>query len=1152
MQLIKLIEQNPRFAEIKNAVEAAKAPAAVFGVSGITSALLGAALSDATGRQTLLVTDSDAAACTAAADLAALGVFAVSFCSRDYVFMDVESTSHDSEQERLFALGGIASGTARVICASAEAVCQRVLPPEELLERAFSLKQGDRIAHEPLLKKLSDAGYVRVDSVEGRGQFAARGGIVDVFPCACEQPVRLDFFGDSLDGIYSFDPVTQRRSVKLGEVYVTPAREVLLTGRAGELDAFARERLPEKLKAVARRDADLMENGVLPAATDRYMPLCYPEKATLLSYLSGCVTLLCESANVRERLKNVMRRQSDDLTSLSQAELLSPAMARYFNYSEPEFGSRLIYTESFAREVGSPLSAVVSLGSSPLARWGGELNQLTEDIKNYRETGCRVAVLAGTQRAAQALCSDLESQGIPALTSLLPDLSDTVCVSPITLSAGFMFASDGICVISGRREPQKQQKRASRVFGKQGRGIGSLSDLTVGDYVVHVNHGIGVFDGINTIDYRGTIKDYIKIKYRGGDIIYVPVTQLDMVSLYTSPSDKEEPALAKLNSGEWAKTKQRVYREARDMAKELIALYARRNKEKGVAFSPDGDWQRDFEERFQYDETDDQLRSVAEIKKDMERPSPMDRLLCGDVGVGKTEVAMRAAFKCVTDGYQCAVLVPTTILAWQHYNSFVQRFENFPVRVALLSRFSTPKQIKDAVKGIADGRVDIAIGTHRLLQKDIKFKRLGLLVIDEEQRFGVAHKEKLKENFSGVDTLTLSATPIPRTLSMAMSGIRDMSSIEEPPHGRQPVQTYVMEYDDALVADAIKRELSRGGQVYYLHNRIDTIDGCAVRLQQLVPEARIDVAHGRMDETTLSRVWQRVVDCECDVLVCTTIIETGVDIPNVNTLIVENADNMGLSQLYQLRGRVGRSARRAYAYFTFRRDGVLTDVASKRLSAIRDFTGFGSGIKIAMRDLQIRGAGSVLSARQSGHMQAVGYDMYVKILNDAVSDEKGAKTGEAPDCLVDVTLDAHIPESYIASLSDRIEIYKQIAAVESPESAAEVRAELRDRFGEPPRSVDDLIAVSLIRTTASALGFYEIKARDGKVFLYSDTLDIAAVRRLLKLRLRPINVCQTGKAYLCFTPESDESLTEALTALLSCFSECKKQADEAHAAASAQ
>ncbi|MEG2166058.1 MAG: TRCF domain-containing protein, partial [Ruthenibacterium sp.] len=540
-----------------------------------------------------------------------------------------------------------------------------------------------------------------------------------------------------------------------------------------------------------------------------------------------------------------------------------------------------------------------------------------------------------------------------------------------------------------------------------------------------------------------------------------------------------------------------------------------REQAKGFPFPEDSEWQRDFETRFEYDETADQLTSTAEIKKDMERARPMDRLLCGDVGVGKTEVALRAAFKCIMGGKQCAVLVPTTILAWQHYNTMLSRMEAFPIKIGLLSRFRTAAQQKETIKGLASGTVDLVVGTHRLLQKDIHFHDLGLVIIDEEQRFGVKHKERLKETFLGVDMLTLSATPIPRTLNMAMSGLRDMSTIEQPPFERKPIETYVLEHDDVVIAEALKKELARGGQAYYLHNRIDTIDRCAAKLGALLPEARIGVAHGRMDEEALSHVWQQLMDGEIDILVCTTLIETGVDVRNCNTLVIEDADRMGLSQLYQLRGRVGRSGRKAYAYFTFRRDKVLTDIAAKRLSAIREFTSFGSGFRIAMRDLQIRGAGNLLGQSQHGHMEAVGYEMYVKLLNQAVSLAKGEiPAADKSDCLIDITVDAYIPETYIEDAAGRIEAYKRIAAIENKADASDVLDELIDRYGDVPSSVVGLIDISLIRVVAASLGIYEINQRNDTVILYSDKLELATLKPLLKDMGRRLLVNASGKPYL--------------------------------------
>ena len=649
---------------------------------------------------------------------------------------------------------------------------------------------------------------------------------------------------------------------------------------------------------------------------------------------------------------------------------------------------------------------------------------------------------------------------------------------------------------------------------KKGEEIKSLSDIAPGDLVVHSMYGIGKFAGIRSLENNGITKDYITIKYAGTDVLYVPVTQLDLVSRYIGPRDDSGVKLNKLNSSEWKKTRSRVKSAVKDMAEELTKLYAQRQTAKGYAFSEDNDWQRDFEERFDYQETDDQLRSIQEIKDDMQKSVPMDRLLCGDVGFGKTEVALRAAFKCMLDSKQAAILVPTTVLAWQHYQTAVKRFEHFPIKVELLSRFRTPKQQQQIIRELKRGTIDLIIGTHRLVQKDVEFKDLGLAIIDEEQRFGVAHKEKLKEAFKGVDVLTLSATPIPRTLNMAMSGIRDMSVIEEPPQDRQPIQTYVIEHNDGVIAQAIQKELRRGGQVYYIHNRIDTIERTVSHLQQLLPEARIGYAHGQISESDLSEIWRQLIDREIDILVCTTLIETGVDVPNVNTLIIEDADKLGLSQLYQLRGRVGRSSRRAFAYFTFRRGKVLTEIASKRLNAIKEFTQFGSGFHIALRDLEIRGAGSILSGKQHGHMEAVGYDMYLRLLNEAIAEQKGEALPRSPeDCLVDISVDAFIPEKYIESLPLRIDAYRKIASIITEEDSRDVLDELIDRFGDPPKSVIGLVNIALTRNTASRLKITEISQRGENVLFFIQRPEVAQIQALSAFYKNRIKFADGAKPY---------------------------------------
>ncbi|MDD4415065.1 MAG: transcription-repair coupling factor, partial [Oscillospiraceae bacterium] len=648
---------------------------------------------------------------------------------------------------------------------------------------------------------------------------------------------------------------------------------------------------------------------------------------------------------------------------------------------------------------------------------------------------------------------------------------------------------------------------------------------------------IGVFQGIHPLEVQGVIKDYIKIQYDKGDTLYVPVTQLDLVSKYIGGKENGHLKLHRLGGQEWQKAKARVRSAVKDIARQLIKLYAHRMAAKGFAFEPDGEWQYDFERRFEFEETDDQLRCVEEIKSDMERPIPMDRLLCGDVGFGKTEVALRAIFKCITQGKQCVVLVPTTILAFQHYNTMNMRFDGFPVRIDMLSRFSSAKQQQQTLSKLKSGDTDIIIGTHRLLSKDVHFRDVGLVIVDEEQRFGVAQKERLKELLPNVDVLTLSATPIPRTLNMSMSGIRDMSVIEEAPQDRHPVQTYVMEYDGGVITDAIKRELRRGGQVYYIHNRVETIERCATGIKLRLPEARVGVAHGQMNEDQLSGIWRKLLEHEIDVLVCTTIVENGVDVPNANTLVIENSDRFGLSQLHQLRGRVGRSTRRAYAYLTFIRGKVLTDVAAKRLDAIRDFTEFGAGFKIAMRDMEIRGAGNILGAQQHGHMEAVGYEMYLKLLSKAVDQEKGIQADDREtECLVDLQITAHIPDSYISSTAQRLDIYRRIADIRTNDDSLDVYDELIDRFGEPPEAVQGLIDIALLRNMAADLGIYEIKQQQDSMLLYQRKFDMQTGSRLSSALKGRVMISAGAKPYISvkirrgITPL--DTLREALNAAL--------------------
>ncbi|MDE6665783.1 MAG: transcription-repair coupling factor, partial [Ruminococcus sp.] len=758
---------------------------------------------------------------------------------------------------------------------------------------------------------------------------------------------------------------------------------------------------------------------------------------------------------------------------------------------------------------------LVSFEAMQTAVWGGEMKQLTEDLMEFIKRKYRIILCAGSEKTLPIIQEDLNEKGI--LCDLCSDdtvpQNSRVCLMSGSFSGGFEYPENKTVLITQGRSMDSKQRNKRKKKNKA-EEIRSLADIAEGDLVVHSGHGIGRFIGIRKLEFDGVTKDYITIQYAGTDKLYIPVTQLDMVSKYIGPRDDSGVKLNKLSSNEWQKTRGNVKRAVKDMAHELIELYAKREQSRGFAFFPDDEIQHDFEERFPFVETDDQLQSISEIKSDMESSKPMERLLCGDVGFGKTEVAFRAAMKCIIAGKQCAILAPTTVLAYQHYQTALRRFEQFPVNIELLSRYRTPKQQTEILKKLKQGRIDLIIGTHRIIQKSVIFKDLGLAIIDEEQRFGVAHKEKFKESFSGVDILMLSATPIPRTLNMAMSGIRDMSVLEEPPQDRYPVQTYVIEYNMSTIIQAIVRELRRSGQVYYIHNRIETIQACVARLQERLPDARIAYAHGQMSEDEMSDIWEKLVEHEIDILVCTTIIETGVDVPNVNTLIIDDADRFGLSQLYQLRGRVGRSNRRGYAYFTYQKDKVLTEIATKRLNAMREFTQFGSGFRIALRDLEIRGAGSILGGRQHGHMEAVGYDMYLKLLSEAVAEEKGEKPERIPECLIDIQIDAHIPEKYISSLNQRIDIYRKIMLVNNDEDKADLIDELIDRYGEPPKSVLGLIEVSLLRNKAAHLGITEISQKNSSMYFYTEYMETQQIAALSENYKGSITFNGSGKSYI--------------------------------------
>lgn len=1090
-----------------------------------------------------VITPDEASAARLTQDLSAFGQEAVLLPNRELNFDNIEGASREFEHIRLGALARISGSRAGVAVCSAASACLFTMPPQELKKRTLVITEGSEMGLEELERALVFAGYSRYEQVEGPAQFAVRGGIADVFPPGSVNPVRLEFWGNTVDSMYYFDPVSQRRVSKAKSARLIPCFEVLFD--PAEKFAEKIESLAASLRGrqIAARewlleDANALRAGGAPAGRDKYLPLAYSSKGVFDYMEPGDLLIVCESAKVKENMRAAGEFWKMQISGALRDYRLCRSLDRFsldFTELTGEYAERgAVYLDSLARgSFDTPVSVLADMRTQSFGKWSGRVSELEEELRPLLKAGNTVCVMAGTERSARALWQDLENDGIRAVFSpSLPQSFTSGAVNVTTGSAGggFRIADMRFALFTHSRFSQKP---ASKKRARMKNAVRSLDELSPGDYVVHAVHGIGVFCGIQALEINKVKKDYIKISYAKGDALYVPVTQLDLVSKYTAPGDGGSVKINRLGGTEWKKTKQRVRESVKDMAKELIALYAKRMSTKGYAFSPDSDLQRDFELRFAYDETEDQLRCADEIKHDMERPVPMERLLCGDVGFGKTEVALRAAFKCVSEGKQCAVLVPTTVLAMQHFNTARERMQPYPITVEMLSRFVGRDRQKEIIKGVASGEVELLIGTHRMISKDIRFKDLGLLIIDEEQRFGVAQKEKLKKRFPRVDVLTLSATPIPRTLNMAMSGIRDMSVLEEAPADRLPVQTYVMEYDFDILREAMERELDRGGQCYYLHNNIETIDGVAARIARALPQARVAVAHGQMTQEQLSDIWASVVNGETDILVCTTIIETGVDVANVNTLIIENADRMGLAQLHQIRGRVGRSSRRAFAYLTFMRDRQMSETAQKRLEAIREYTEFGSGFKIAMRDLEIRGAGDLLGGRQHGHMQAVGYDMYLKLLADAVAEQKGElrQEDEERECLIDLPVEAHIPEGYIDSTPQRLSMYKRIAAVRTDADANDVLDELRDRFGDPPASITGLLQIALLRNSAVAAGVYEITQRSSAVLLYMSAPDVRYATELNKKFKGRVMLSAAKKPYIAVKPEDTDVLGTVKAAL---------------------
>lgn len=1019
----------------------------------------------------------------------------------DILFYHLDARDRKADARNLKTILRLLKKEKIILVTSVEAITRKYVPKKIILDNIFKLKVGQTMDMQDLARRLVGLGYQRVSKVEGFGQFSMRGGIIDVFTLMYNFPLRLEFFDDEIDSIREFDIYSQKSIDKFKSVTITPSRDFIYPDDVGG----AVEKIRAEVNDIT--DSDVFRNMEKIGAKEyfdgleNYIDYMYEgQDKSLFEYLADDALIFIDDiSRYKERFKNIHSEFKDKyMLNLERGLAIRGQGNLLYSLSDSIhwMGDRKLIVNSLLNKPVNDMNIQhdFNIDTREVPSYSGRIDMFVEDVKRLRHAGYKLVIAAATNDRAKKLSNMLNDNDIDNIYTSKRDLeirTSQVVVLAANIGQGFQYPSIKFQVITDREmlgaNKQGKKSKAKKKAKANSSKIDSFLDLKIGDYVVHENSGVGKYTGIEQISVNNIKRDYLKVVYQGGDNLYVPIDQMDKVQKYIG-GDVERVKLNKLGSQDWSKAKRKVKKEIEDMTKELIDLYAKREARKGYKFSRDTLWQGEFEEKFPFQETDDQLKAIKDTKKDMESSKAMDRLICGDVGYGKTEVAIRAIFKAVMDGKQVAVLVPTTILAQQHYNTFVERFEDYPIRVEVLSRFKTAKQQKDIIKDTKKGLVDVLIGTHRIVSKDIDMPKLGLVVVDEEQRFGVRHKESLKKIKANVDVLTLSATPIPRTLHMSLSGIRDMSIIEEPPQERYPVMTYVTEAKDSIIQDEIQRELTRAGQVFFVYNRVEGIDEMAARIRRLVPDAKVGVAHGRMSSNQLENTILSFLSKEFDVLVCTTIIETGMDIANANTMIIYDADKMGLSQLYQLRGRVGRSTRQGYAYLMYERNKVLSEVAEKRLKAIKEFTEFGSGFKVAMRDLEIRGAGDVLGAQQHGHMAVIGYELYVKMLNQAIAKVKGQEVEENVDVEIDLTVNAFIPSTYIEDEMIKLEMYKKIAAIDSKEDMYEVEEELEDRFSDIPKETRTLLKIAYAKSLCRKLKIEKVKQT-------GNTLDLAPLTK---------------------------------------------------------
>ncbi len=1011
-------------------------------------------------------------------------------------FYYLDAKDRKQEANRIKTLLKLAKKEKLILVTTADAVLRKYLPKEILLKNTFKYKVGDIIDIDSFTEMLVSLGYERVSKVEGFGQFSVRGGIIDVFSLEYKNPVRIELFDDEIDSIRTFDVFSQKSIDKMKSFILTPSREFIYPK---ELDKTV-ERMKKDRPSVSSDDIEAVIEKVSMGeyfdGVENYIDYFYPEdEKSLFSYLNkDALIFINDISRMKERCDNFSEEFKDSYKmNLERGTALKSQGKLVYNYIDLEYymGNRNIIINSLLPKAvkGFNIKEIMNFDSREIPSFNGKIDILVDELERLKYSGHKIILATNSLERSKKLKEALTEHNIEASIIKKRDVeikSSQLFIIEAPISEGFQYRDIKFTVITDKemigvqRSGLKQKRKKKK--NENAQKIDSFLDLNVGDYVVHENSGIGRYTGIEQITVNNIKKDYMKIVYKDGDNLYLPIDQMDKVQKYIG-ADAEKVKLSRLGTQEWTKAKAKVRKEIEDMTEELIQLYAKREKVKGYKFSKDTVWQKEFEDKFPYQETDDQLKAIKDTKRDMESSRVMDRLICGDVGYGKTEVAIRATFKACMDGKQVAILVPTTILAQQHYNNFKERFEDYPIRVEVLSRFKTAKQQKQIIEDAKKGMVDVLIGTHRIISKDIELPKLGLVVIDEEQRFGVKHKESLKKVKNTVDVLTLSATPIPRTLHMSLSGIRDMTVIEEPPQERHPVVTYVTEARDSIIQDEVEKEISRGGQVFFVYNRVEGIESIADRVRKLVPDARVAVAHGRMSSKVLEDIIISFMQKEIDLLVCTTIIETGMDIANANTMIIYDADNMGLAQLYQLRGRVGRSTRQGYAFLMYERNKNLSEIAEKRLKVIKEFTEFGSGFKIAMRDLEIRGAGDVLGAQQHGHMAVIGYELYVKMLNEAIRKIKGEPEIEEIDVEIDLAVDAYIPDRYIEDEMAKIEMYKKIASIDSKEDMYDIQEELEDRFSDIPKSTQSLLTIAYIKSLCKRLKIEKIRQINNTVYM---------------------------------------------------------------------